>query len=158
SAKEQTMKQPRTSSPGVRARLLHSAYVALLFPAFIFVLPQTIQASSATWISDPVSGDWNTAANWTPASVPNGPSDTATFAFSSITAISNSVTTEVNGIVFNAGANAFQITTNSQTALFRISGVGITNNSAITQNFLVDATALTYGTLNFLNSATAGTS
>ena len=36
-------------------------------------------AGSATWNSNPVSNDWNTAANWTPATVPNGPEDIATF-------------------------------------------------------------------------------
>jgi len=32
---------------------------------------------------NPGSGDWNTAANWTPMTVPNGSADTATFALSS---------------------------------------------------------------------------
>jgi hypothetical protein len=29
---------------------------------------------SAQWNFNPVSGDWNTAANWTPTTVPDGPS------------------------------------------------------------------------------------
>ena len=29
--------------------------------------------------TNPSSGDWNTAANWTPTTVPNGPSDIAMF-------------------------------------------------------------------------------
>src|SRR5215813_9479155 len=41
-----------------------------------------LQAGSATWNLNPTSDDWNTAANWTPATVPNQPSDTASFATS----------------------------------------------------------------------------
>ena len=40
-------------------------------------------AGSATWNLNPASGDWNTAANWTPATVPNDESDVATFGVSS---------------------------------------------------------------------------
>jgi hypothetical protein len=36
---------------------------------------------SATWKLNPGSGDWNTASNWMPATVPNGPSDVATSYF-----------------------------------------------------------------------------
>ena len=36
-------------------------------------------AGSATWNLNPTSSDWNTATNWTPATVPNGPTDVATF-------------------------------------------------------------------------------
>ena len=67
-------------------------------------------AGSATWKNSPTSPDWNTAANWTPATVPNGASDTATFAISSKTRVSLSDNTLVNGIVFEPGASAFTIT------------------------------------------------
>ena len=36
-------------------------------------------AGSATRSASPATGDWNTAANWSPATVPNGASDVATF-------------------------------------------------------------------------------
>ncbi len=35
-------------------------------------------AGSATWKTNPASGDWNVDANWSPMAVPNGASDTAT--------------------------------------------------------------------------------
>jgi hypothetical protein len=35
-------------------------------------------ASSASGSLNPINNDWNTAANWTPETVPNGPEDTAT--------------------------------------------------------------------------------
>ena len=40
---------------------------------------QNAQAGSATWNLNPTSGDWNTAANWMPNTVPDGPNDIATF-------------------------------------------------------------------------------
>ena len=51
--------------------------------------------------------------------------------------------------MFNPGASAFTIT--SPFFSFTISGVGITNNSGITQNFVSGPTVI-----NFLNNATAG--
>ena len=47
-------------------------------------VPDVVRAQDATWLSSPASGDWNTATNWSPASVPIG---TATFGFSNTTAI-----------------------------------------------------------------------
>src|SRR5438128_3733117 len=113
-------------------------------------------AGSATWKASPATGDWNTATNWTAGGPPNGSADTATFATSNITGVSLSLDTEVNGIVFNAGASAFTITA-TPTLTLTISGTGITNNSGITQNFVtaVDG-AGNVGAIEFTNSATAG--
>ena len=140
----------------------------LLFPRFgaralavipvvlLFLLPaaSTSFAGSATWKAAPGTGDWNTAANWMPATVPNSPTDTATFATSSITGLSLSSLIQVNSIVFNAGASAFTITDNA--FAFTLSGVGITNNSTATQTFMVGVNGTGgFGTLTFSNSATA---
>ena len=111
----------------------------------------TIFAANAQWNLTPGSGDWNNADNWTPVTVPNDAADTATFDFSDTTAVSVSANTEVDGIVFNAGASAFTITA-SPTFTLTISGVGITNNSGIAQNFVSDA----FESITFNNSATAG--
>ena len=68
-------------------------------------------AGSATWNQNPTSGDWNTAANWTPATVPNGSADTATFSLSNTTDVSISANTQVNGITFTpAATNHYTIT------------------------------------------------
>jgi hypothetical protein len=64
-------------------------FVTGLLPAFLGMLSiQTARAGSAMWKANPTSGDWNTAANWTPTTVPNGVSDTATFATSNTTQLS----------------------------------------------------------------------
>jgi len=86
-------------------RLIVASTCCLL--AFIF--PTVGYAISAQWDLDPVSGDWNTAANWTPMGVPNGPADTATFGFSHTTDVSTSSITTVDSIIFDASASAFTI-------------------------------------------------
>ena len=128
---------------------------AFLAAAFTF-FTGSLFAGSATWDASPGSGDWNTAGNWTPATVPNGPSDTATFDLTNNAAVSLSANTEVNGITFNATASAYTISA-SPTFTLTISGVGVTNNSGTTQNFVTIASGVSIaGTIEFENSATAG--
>ena len=122
----------------------------------VFVNAQSF-AGSAQWDAMPASGDWNTANNWTPATVPNGSSDTATFDVSNTTSVSLSSNTEVNGITFNSGASPYTITANPGVT-FIISGSGVTNNSGVTQNFItaVDTSTGNFGRIEFTNSAAAG--
>src|SRR5947208_12768485 len=115
--------------------------VAAIRCSLLFLVPSVTYAISAQWDLDPISGDWNTAANWTPMTVPNGPADVATFGLSNTTDVSISENTEVNGVVFNPGADAFTITVpgvdpcnatchgDQPSLTLTISGVGITNNS-----------------------------
>src|SRR5213080_4946300 len=63
-------------------------------------------ASDATWNLNPVDNNWNNAANWTPAIVPDGQ---ATFDLSNITDVSEVPTASVGSILFNPDANAFTI-------------------------------------------------
>jgi autotransporter-associated beta strand protein len=115
------------------------------------VVVKFLPVVSAIWSANPVSGDWNDSRNWTPNTVPNGPSDTATFNTSTITNVSLSGAVEVSGIVFGAGASQFTITCPQQLTL---SGAGITNNSGVAQNFVANGG---FAPLLFTNSATAGT-
>jgi autotransporter-associated beta strand protein len=91
--------------------------------------------------------------------VPNGAADTPTFALSNTTNVSISANTEVNGITFTAAAtNPYTITANPGLTL-TISGVGITNNSGTTQNFVTAVNgAGNVSQVFFANSATAGSS
>jgi autotransporter-associated beta strand protein len=118
----------------------------------------TAFGGSATWNLN-ATGLWNNETNWTPPTVPNGPADTATFGVSNSTDIGNDSTgdIEVNSIVFNAGASAFTISFGNASFFhaFTISGVGITNNSGITQNFVIEDFGEA-ATMIFKNSATAG--
>src|ERR1043166_8030164 len=69
----------------------------------------TIYADSATWNLNPISGDWNTADNWTPRTVPNGQTDIATFDVSNATNVSIVENILLRGIEFNPSADAFSI-------------------------------------------------
>jgi autotransporter-associated beta strand protein len=125
--------------------------VAAIRCFLMFLVPSVTYAISAQWDLDPISGDWNTAANWTPNEVPNGPADAATFGVSNTTNVSISEDTEVNGIIFTpAATNPYTITVTDFT--LTISGVGITNNPGIHQNFV---TGFGSGQIRFTNSSTA---
>lgn len=112
-------------------------------------------AGSATWNLNPSSGDWNTAANWTPATVPNGASNIATFDVSTTIDVLLTAAITLNGIVYTPAASAFSVNTNLNGMI--ISGRGITNDSANIQEFLlpVDSSGGA-GTMQFFNTATAG--
>ena len=113
-------------------------------------------AGSATWKPHPTSGDWNTATNWRPRTIPNSPSDIATFGVSDIADVSLTANqTELDRIVFSPGANAFTITLDHFNNL-AFTGFGIDNNSGVAQNFGTTTLDVLNG-LSFHNQATAGT-
>ena len=121
------------------------------------------QAGSATWSANPISGDWNNAVNWTPQTVPNGPTDLARFAGSTITRLQfSAASNEVAEIVFTPAAGSFNIKADSELAqtsvTLTISGRGLTNNSGVTQTLVAGPTVIPGGggTINFLNAARAG--
>jgi hypothetical protein len=123
--------------------------------SLMFLIPTVTYAISAQWDLDPISGDWNTAANWTPDEVPNRSADIATFDLSNTTDVSLSAQIFLNGITFTSAAtNPYTITANPNTFI-NFTGVGITNNSGTPQNF-VNATG--GGELMFHNRASAGSS
>jgi len=78
-------------------------------------------AQDATWSTAPGSSDFNTAANWTPPTVPTG---TAFFGASNITSLSFSANTTVGGFTFNPGALAYAFTVPSPFSL-TFNGAGI---------------------------------
>lgn len=136
--------------------------VALSMFVWLLLASVTSFGGSATWNLNSNSGDWGDPNNWTPATVPNGPADTATFGVSNITDLQmNEFEDEVNGIVFAAGASQFTIsvlTVESFAHVLTISGVGISNNSGLSQNFVAveDFGGGRNGVIQFTNSATAG--
>lgn len=135
---------------------MNTLILAAIRCSLIFVFSAVAYADSAQWNLDPISGDWNTAGNWTPMTVPNGPADTATFALSNTTNVAISANTEVNAITFtSAVTNPYTIASPGLT--LTISGIGIANNSAITQSFVAAADgAFNEGEILFTNNSTAG--
>ncbi len=138
---------------------MNKSILAVIRCSLMFLVQAVAYAGSAQWDLNPSSGDWNTAANWAPMAVPNGPGDVATFALSNTTNVFTSANTEVNGITFTAAVtNPYTITANADWTL-RITGTGITNNSGRTQHFITAVGANgEFGLIVFSNSATAGNS
>ncbi len=159
SRKALTSRSLRSRSGIVRALL---AGPTLLF---LLLASTTAFAGSATWLLNPPYNSWDSESpeDWMPATVPNGPNDTATFGVSNTTdvVVDDDFQVEVNGIVFNAGASPFTITVVSFSSFndtLKISGAGITNDSGITQNFVTEKTfgSSNSGLILFTNSAKAG--
>lgn len=144
--------------PSPRPHLRWPSFLAIVGILLLLLsMSSSTLADSATWKLNPLGGDWNNASNWTPSTVPNGPSDIATFAVSNTTGVFLSANTEVNGIVFNPGASVFTITA-GPTLTLTVSGTGIANNSETAQNFVTtaDLTGNNRGTIQFRNGATLG--
>src|SRR5438552_15005148 len=105
-------------------------------------------AGSATWNQSPTSDLWNIPENWTPATVPNGETDVASFGVSNITNILDGgatslqdAETDLSAMVFGSGASAYTVTmmpgsdtTYSQILAFY--GQGIVNDSGKIQNLV----------------------
>lgn len=135
-----------------RAGLLASA--ALLVTGLL-VAVSPAAAQDATWNSNPGTADYNTGANWTPATVPTG---TATFGSTTGSSLSFSAVgnTTVGGWTFSAGASAYTFTLGAnpnQALTFNGAGIVINGGSAsIINNAGLGAT----NTIQFTGSSTAG--
>jgi hypothetical protein len=95
-------------------------------------------AGSATWNLNPSSDAWNTATNWTPATVPDDPSDVATFAVSNETNLFLRESVDLDQMVFEPGASSYTMTCNPRVD-FDFRGAGIVNNSGVSQTFVTRA-------------------
>jgi autotransporter-associated beta strand protein len=128
-------------------------FQTILAVAVLILTPTVAHAGSATWDLNPTSGDWNTAGNWTPMTVPNGPADIATFPLSSTASPSISANTEVNAIVFAPGTG-YTITVDPLLVL-TISGTGVTGAGRFV---FAPSVSNDGGEIEFPNSSTAGDS
>src|SRR5215469_13276999 len=135
-----------TGGGAMRAHLLTTTAAVALLAA----LPA--RAQDATWSTAPGSSNFNTAANWTPATVPTGTaffgaSNTTSLAFQAFT------TPSVGTLQFNPGAPAYSFTTeNGFSTSISITGTGIVNNSSNAPTFIIGSQANIF----FRNASTAG--
>jgi autotransporter-associated beta strand protein len=133
-------------------KLLVRMIVKSIVPASVIMLAiQASWAGSATWQVTPMDNDWNNPANWTAGGPPNGPSDTATFSLTQGPSVSVSTNTEVNEVIFDSTPYTIEVPYPNGITL-TISGAGITNESGVTQTFLV------HGDLFLQNNAAVGNS
>jgi autotransporter-associated beta strand protein len=135
-----------TGGGAIRAHLLTTTAAAALLAA----LPA--RAQDATWSTAPGSSNFNTAANWTPATVPTG---TAFFGASNTTSIAFQAftTTSVGTLQFNPGAPAYSFSTPpALSTSISITGAGIVNGSSNAPTFIIGNQANIF----FRNASTAG--
>jgi autotransporter-associated beta strand protein len=129
------------AQPATPPSALRPTFLAALLPVVFLLL--TIQSGhaqhgSATWSSDGSENLWGSLSDWTPQVIPNGPEDIATFANSSTTYVDfdifNDPTITLDSIHFVSGADAFTIANYSASMFFE--GVGVINDSGVTQSFI----------------------
>jgi autotransporter-associated beta strand protein len=135
-----------TGGGAMRAYLLTTTAAVALLAA----LPA--RAQDATWLVNPGSGNFNTAANWSPPTVPTG---TASFGASNTTSIAFQAftTTSVGTLQFNPGAPAYSFTTeNGFSTSISITGAGVVDSSSNAPTFIVNNQANIF----FRNGSTAG--
>ncbi len=80
-----------------------------LIPILLLTAVVSSHADSATWNLNPTSDDWTTAANWTPAMVPNDPAGIVGFGLSSITDVFCLAMIRTDGSTVTVGNNSFQV-------------------------------------------------
>jgi autotransporter-associated beta strand protein len=129
----------------------HGFFVAAVGSFLLFIaMAAPALAVDGLWDMNPGSGEWNEGDNWAGGTAPVNAGDTATFNTSTITSLFLTDDVTINSMTFNSGADAFTIETAGSSLSFV--GVGIVNNSGVTQTIINDAG----GTTNFRNSSTAG--
>jgi autotransporter-associated beta strand protein len=137
-----------------------SGVIPYLVLGSILLSATLARAGSATWVSNPINGNWNTASNWSPQTVPNGPFDTATFTTSSNPNLTLSAPIEISAAFFQPGASKFNISLPAAPSApsLTLSGAGVINDSGATQSFVAQWGA-DFGspTINFNDTASAGT-
>jgi hypothetical protein len=97
-------------------------------------LAMNAYAGSATWNLNPATNDWNTATNWTPATVPNSPTDIATLDASNTTSILSSADVDLASLIFTADAPSYSIATDRKRTL-TFWDEGVRNDSGVQQTF-----------------------
>jgi fibronectin-binding autotransporter adhesin len=133
------------------SRLKFFLAAALLFSA----AQRHSLAGSATWSSNPTSGDWNTAINWVPNTVPNTSSEIATFGASNVTDLSiTNASVDLDSAVFNSGAPPYTLTIQIYNLLFY--GAGIVNDSGSVQSIVAPTVNNNGVDIFFYNNSTAG--
>jgi len=124
-AKTETSTWEAARRPWVRRARIGANTMMVLFVGAM-LSAGTAYSQNATWLSAPSSSDFDTAANWSPATVPT---NTATFGASNTTSLTfSSNATVIGTLQFQAGAPAYTLTTGANA--LDINGVGIVNNSS----------------------------
>jgi autotransporter-associated beta strand protein len=146
---------------------MHSVIKQFIAAIALIASACTLEGGSATWNLNPVNNHWSKGANWTPATVPYGENDVATFGASNVTDVMLGYLPDtgypfnvVAEIIFAEGASAYTITLSpgrDYNTSLQFYGAGITNNSGVVQNFVAKRSSTTNsGRISFYGAASAG--
>ncbi len=142
---------------------MRAAHLLAALVSALLIAPLPAAAQNATWLGNPATNDFNTAANWSPATVPTG---TANFGASNTTSLTLSSDITLGGWTFSSSAPNYTFTSAINLGF---TGAGIvTGGSTVTINnsgaiVFINASAagsstiINSNTLGFFNSANAGT-
>jgi autotransporter-associated beta strand protein len=161
---------PQQIAEDLKARSAWINIGLLCSSCFFLLATAPAEGGSANWNLNPGSSDWATATNWTPATVPFGESDVATFGISNLTNVVCGdspdgiyASTVVAEVIFTEGASPYTITMTPvydvvYPSLIEFHGAGITNRSGVTRTFIAahSGNAKASGRVYFLNSSSAG--
>src|SRR2546423_10613603 len=104
-----------TANPGALACAFHLRTNLAFLVALVLSLATPFgYATTATWKTNPVNGNWSNGANWSTGFTPTD----AIFAVSSITSITGQ--SHCDSITFNPGASAYTISPFSSDQLFTV--------------------------------------
>ena len=103
---------------------VRSIRAALLAGTALTALPA--MAQDATWLANPGSSNFNSAANWSPSSVPSG---TAFFGVSNTTTVDITAATTLGGFTFNPGASDYRFN-NGASLTFNGAGISVGRSCA----------------------------
>jgi fibronectin-binding autotransporter adhesin len=131
-----------------RKGLSNSHWLTACLLGTTMLLP--LGATGQTWVG--TTGTYESAANWTPATVPSGAAATATFSSTGTSTITVGGFHNAGAFAFDSSAQAYTFTIASSATLV-LEGAGITNNSGQTQTFVLSSGS---SRMSFDNSATAG--
>ena len=120
---------PTKCAPDLLRTLAFAALFAVCAPSPNLLAQRELPHPTFRWTRNPTNNDWNTAANWAPAEVPDTRSEAAEFGPSAITDIVTTSTT-VHSIEFKPGASQYTLNGN-----FIFNAGGIINNSGVEQTF-----------------------
>jgi autotransporter-associated beta strand protein len=151
------------------AKSLVSRTVGVVLAGLV-ICGNAARAQNATWLVTPASNDFQTAANWSPATVPTG---TAAFGASSTTSLIFSADTAIGTLQFNAGAPLYSfgitnhnlfvtgagiVNASSNSPVFNITGPDgvFFSNTSTAGNASINVNAAAGGFLTFVDSSTAG--
>jgi autotransporter-associated beta strand protein len=138
-------------------RMCFGGRIVLVAITFSLATTGEVRAGNATWSAVPMSGDWNNAGNWLPMTVPNSPTDKATFSSSSLTGVSASADVLLSDLMFSASTSAYTFMIMPKSEL-TIEGT-IVNQSDVVQTIInVTDPNGPRGKINFRNKAAAGNS